>query len=258
MFVKKYANGDIFSIFARVSIAKLWISSVKNHEFCCRMGSRLKKVLLSTAYLPPVEYLTVLCCSEKCFIELHETYQRQSWRNRCRIISANGPMNLIIPVSRPAGNHTKTKDVLISHHENWQKQHWQSIRSAYSNAPYFLYYKDLLEPFYKTGPDQHLWQFNHELLECIIKEIDLPVKIEFTTGFIKNPEDRIDLRHVLTPKTHRRKEAVVSRWESYYQVFQGRHGFIPNLSILDLLFHTGPDTLPYLKDSAEQITFLSK
>ncbi len=214
------------------------------------MESLTKLLLLPTAYLPPLEYWVVLCLFDRGFVELHETYPKQSWRNRCGIMTANGPLNLIIPVNKPHGNHTKTKDILISDHENWQKKHWQSIVSAYSNAPFFLYYKDLIEPFYKTRPDFRLWKFNHSLFESLLSEIKLPVTIEFTKEFHKNPEEKHDLRHVLTPK---RKNPLIKNWRSYYQVFDERHGFIPNLSVIDLLFHLGPDAANYLKATARQI-----
>ncbi len=217
-------------------------------EFLCKNLN--KSVLLPTAYLPPLEYFVVLCHHETGYVELHETWVRQSWRNRCRIISANGPLNLVLPVSRPNGNHTKTKDVLVSHHEDWQKQHWQSIRSAYGNAPFYFFYKELLEPFYRAKPEKYLWEFNDKLLKSILNEIQLPVKLDFTKGFRKDPGTMTDLRTELTPKSHRRKKMLVNNWKSYYQIFEDRHGFIPNLSIIDLLFHVGPDALSYLREVA--------
>lgn len=216
------------------------------------MNNRFKSVLLPTAYLPPLEYMVNFYRFKNGLIELHETWLRQSWRNRARIVSANGPLNLIIPVSRPHGNHTKTKDVLISQHENWQKQHWQSIKSAYGNAPFFIYYKDLFEPFYRNRPDTHLWVFNHKLLECIGKEINLPANLNFTTKYSKDPKEAYDLRQKITPKTHKSKDFRVKTWESYYQVFENRHGFISNLSIIDLLFHLGPESSSYLEAAVSQ------
>lgn len=210
-----------------------------------------KSVLLPTAYLPPLEYFVALIQHNTGYVELHETWVRQSWRNRCHISSANGPLNLILPVCRPNGNHTKTKDVLISHHDDWQKQHWQSIRSAYGNAPFYFHYKELLEPFFRENPEKHLWIFNYNLLKSVLDEIQLPAEVDFTKEFTKNPVTMTDLRTELTPKSHRRKILPVKNWKEYYQVFSDRHGFIPNLSIIDLLFHLGPDSRCYLLETAD-------
>ncbi len=220
-------------------------------EFHCKNLN--KSVLLPTAYMPPLEYFVVLLQYQSGYVELHETWVRQSWRNRCQISSANGPLNLILPVSRPNGNHTKTKDVLISNHQDWQKQHWQSIRSAYGNAPFYFYYKDLLEPFYLEKPEKYLWKFNHNLLKSILSEIQLTVELVFTTAFVKEPATMTDLRSELTPKSHRRKLLPLKTWKGYYQVFEDRHGFIPNLSIIDLLFHLGPDSRSYLREMADGV-----
>lgn len=205
------------------------------------------KVLLPVAYLPAVEYFAYLAKADEAVFELHETYARQSWRNRCNIITANGPLDLIIPVKKPDGNHSKTCDVLISNHENWQKKHWRSIVSAYNKAPYFFYYRDLLSPFYEKNQPEKLWEFNHVLMQTIIDELDIDVKICYSESFNHKSENAFDLREVLTPKTHRRPAHAHIEWPVYQQVFSDRHGFTANLSIADLLFNLGPDTKDYLE-----------
>ncbi len=205
-------------------------------------------VLLPTAYLPPLEYMVWLYASKKAVVELHETYQRQTWRNRCSIYAANGRLDLIIPVDRPDGNSTKTCFVKTSKHTNWPIKHWRSITAAYNNAPFFIYYKDLLEPFYRHSSNHNLWEFNMLLLKSITDELSINTHITRTSSYESRPEKITDLRAFLTPKSHRRSISQSFSWPTYHQTFAEKHGFIPNLSIVDLLFHMGPDTMGYLKD----------
>ena len=218
-----------------------------------KQGNR--KILLPVAYLPPLEYMVCITSAGEVVMELHETYQRQSWRNRCSIYTANGTRNLIIPVERPSGNHSRINEVLVSGHDNWRKKHWRSITSAYRNSPFFIYYQDLLAPFYlrATSDTELLWEFNLRILQSIIDELSLPVIIEFTKEYKHTPEGVTDLRDQLTPKIHRRKHPLISHWPVYQQTFTEKHGFKPNLSIADLLFNLGPGSNEYLAESAKYL-----
>lgn len=213
-----------------------------------------KQLLLPTAGMPPLEYFLYLISAEVAWVELHETYPKQTWRNRSTIMTANGPLDLVIPVSRPDGNQTITRDVVISDHEKWHKAHWRAISSAYKSTPYFLFYGDLLEPFFKTPPQGPLWEFNKKLLGSLLSAIGISTEMRETTSY-KKIVTCLDLRDEMTPKLHRRRQPVPREWPEYYQVFSDRHGFIPNMSIIDLLFHLGPDTKSYLHEAARKNLF---
>ncbi|OQX75308.1 MAG: hypothetical protein B6D61_10600 [Bacteroidetes bacterium 4484_249] len=199
-------------------------------------------ILLSTSYLGPIECFTQLIRYENFYIETYENYIKQTYRNRCIIYGSNGRMALTIPVIKVNGNHTKTKDILISYRQDWQKNHWRSIVSAYNHSPFFLFYKDELEPFYYKKT-KYLLDFNHQLLEAVINLLGLKIQIFYTEKYIekKNKQFR-DLRNRFTPK----KENATLSFPHYTQVFEENHGFISNLSIIDLLFNAGTDSQEYL------------
>lgn len=199
-------------------------------------------VLLSTAYLPPVHYIGLIMQAPAVLIEKHETYLKQTYRNRCEIYTANGKLALTIPVEKVNGNHTKTTDIAISEQTNWQILHWRAIRSAYANAPYFLYYKDDLEVFYQTK-FTNLFAFNLRLLNEILNLIGLEKEISFTERFEMKPQNVEDYRFSISPKV----QTNVFNFISYYQAFSEKHGFIPGLSILDVLFNMGPETKDVVK-----------
>ncbi len=207
------------------------------------------KLLLSTACFPSLEYFVNFCKYEKVFIDIHETYPKQTWRNRCRIFSANGLMDLTIPVEKPYGNQTKTSEIVISSHNSWQKNHWRSIESAYRNAPYFIYYKDMVEGLVMDTQTSMLYEFNQKVLLNILDDLGIHKSAEFTDSFIHDSSGYIDLRFCISPKVKDRIGRTEIFFETYYQVFADKHGFQPNLSILDLLFNTGPDTLKYLQNT---------
>ncbi len=213
------------------------------------------KILLPVAYLPPLEYMVCMVSAGEAVIELHETYQRQSWRNRCSIYTANGTRNLIIPVERPAGNHSQTSEVLVSKHENWRKKHWRSITSAYRNSPFFIYYQDLLAPFFlrPVSSPELLWEFNMNILQSIMEELSISADIGSTKEYEGEPKGMNDLREKLTPKTHRREYPLISHWPVYQQTFAEKHGFMPNLSIADLMFNLGPASNDYLVETAKYL-----
>ena len=197
--------------------------------------------LLSTAYLPPVSWMKEAVKAQKVFIEAHETYSKQTYRNRCRIITANGIIPLSIPVKKLQGKHSKTRDIEISYDEPWQMMHWRTIDAAYSNSPFYLYYKDDLQVFFNRR-FRFLLDYNMEITYTIFRLLGITAELYLTKEYSHQPDDIKDLRNALTPKT----PADISLFTPYPQVFEERHGFIHDLSVIDLLFNEGPAALSVL------------
>lgn len=199
----------------------------------------MENICLTSAYLAPVEYYSALAKADTVFLEHCEFYEKQSYRNRCNIAGANGQLALTIPVEKSKGSRMLTRDVRISEHSDWQLQHWRSIESAYNSTPFFEYYKDDLLPFYeKDWP--FLWDFNAEIQSKVLELLDLQVDIQLTKEYkVDFDENVLDARNSIHPK----KETDTGSLKSYYQVFEQRFGFIPNLSSLDLLFNMGNESI---------------
>jgi len=198
-------------------------------------------ILLPTAYLPNCDYFRLLLSGEPVLIETREHYLKQSYRNRCRIYSANGPLDLSIPLQKLAEKELIT-DKKISYQERWQLQHWRALTSAYKNSPYFEYFEDELRPFYEQEFET-LFDYNQQLITAILKILRQKTEIGFTAVFEKEPADSRDYRALLHPK-----KAAIFDHKPYYQVFSDKYGFVPNLSVLDLLFHEGLNSLAYLQE----------
>ena len=193
-----------------------------------------KNVLLSSFYFAPVGYYAALLAAHSVQIEICENYQKQSYRNRCVILGANGPMPLSIPVEKLETLKCPTKDIRIAEHGNWRHLHWNAIISAYNSTPFFDYYRDELEPFYQKQYT-FLLDFNEALRELICRWLAIETPIAQTTGYIETlPPDTVDLRDAF----HSKKTPAYET-PSYYQVFSDKFGFVPNLSIIDLLFNMG-------------------
>jgi hypothetical protein len=205
-----------------------------------------KTLILSTAYLPPLEYWAALLQHDKILLEAHEHYQKQSYRNRCRILGPNGVQDLNIPVAGARKSKMLITDVAVFDDGLWQKIHWKSIETAYNSSPFFLYYVDYFEDFYRTMPEK-LFDFNRQIMETIFEILELDITIGQTKEFIKEYDAEVsDLRYHIHPKI---ASAFSERCRTnpYIQVFSDRHGFVPNLSILDLIFNMGPEARTYLE-----------
>ncbi len=203
----------------------------------------MNNILLSTAYLPPVSYISALLHSDTALIEQWEHYQKQSYRNRCNIAAANGTMAMSIPVEHNSKEKTLTKDIRISPHGDWQRQHWKSLVSAYNTTPFFEYYADDFAPFYHSKYD-FLLDFNTELLHKILELFDIDKPLNFTSEYVADYEEKaVDLRNEIHPK-----RTDVFQAKKYYQVFDQKNGFLPNLSCVDLLFNMGNEAILVMRD----------
>ncbi|HPB35495.1 MAG TPA: WbqC family protein [Bacteroidales bacterium] len=200
-------------------------------------------VLLSTAYLAPVSYYVLLARAGRVVIEQHENYQKQSYRNRCLIAAANGPMVLSIPVKKNLPGKNSIRDIQLSGHGNWQHMHWNSLVSAYASSPYFAFYRDDIRPFYEKKY-KYLFDFNEALREEICALLNLEPRLEYSKSYTTGPETEIlDYRELIHPKKQRLEELLPG---PYVQVFDRKFGFLPDLSVLDLLFNTGPEACLFL------------
>jgi len=191
-------------------------------------------------YLPPVSYFTALKAENFEFtIEKHEHFPKQTFRNRATISSPDGTLDLTVPVNKGSKNHTPYKDVKISYDAKWQRLHWLSLQTCYRSSAYFEYYEDGLVSFYEKKYD-FLFDYNLELLNWFIKQMKVNPSITFTQEFEKEIAS-VDFRNQFDKKTIHQTQT-----KSYFQVFSDRNQFIPNLSIVDLLFNQGPQTKSYL------------
>ena len=205
--------------------------------------------LFSTALFPPIEYFVHIINAEKVLIEQHESYIKQSYRNRFNIYSPNGLLPLTIPITKPNGNKTLIKDINISYHTNWQTLHWRSIETAYNSSPFMLYYQDEFSSFF-CSKHENLLNFNTSLLKVLLDVIGIKKEVVLTEIFlspddIKTNDEILDLRYTITPK---QKDDESITYPSYTQIFSQKFGFLPDLSIIDLLFNEGPSTIDYLNN----------
>lgn len=201
-----------------------------------------KMILLSSAYLAPIQYYSKLKNNNTCLIEHHENFQKQTYRSRCEIYSPNGLLTLSIPLVKR--NHRQTmKDMKISYDYNWQNLHWRSMESSYRRSPFFEYYEDDLLPFYEKK-QEYLIDLNEEIQQLILSLLKLKCNYTFTSEYKAEYPDAIDFRNSIAPKENKDIDKSFQP-PVYTQVFEARHGFIPNLSIVDLLFNQGPRASDY-------------
>lgn len=198
----------------------------------------MSSVILSTAYLPNIHWFSEFVKSDDVTIEACEFFEKQSYRNRCEILTANGKLSLTIPLKRQSD-----KEIIsgkkISYAENWQIKHWRAITSAYKNSPYFEYFEDEFKSFYEHK-HEFLLNYNTDLLKLILKTLRIKKNILFTNEYSANNEPG-DLRSKIHPK-----EFSELPFPAYTQVFSDKFGFVPNLSVIDLLFNKGLETNQYL------------
>ncbi len=242
------------------------------------------KALLSSTYFGPIQWYQKLNRYDECLIERHESFIKQTYRNRMIIPTTNGPLALIIPT-----NHNTSlamKDIRISDHANWRHVHWNALLSAYGESPFFEYYQDDIRPFYEKKYE-FLFDFNMEITEKMIELLDIRPKISITDEYILSKERKgeneelkgeyeafcgitdhkvqssnlkvqssnlkvqskdvqsiVDFRDAIRPKKPLPDAEFTP--QRYYQVYEQKYGFQPNMSILDLLFNEGNEAIFYL------------
>lgn len=202
-------------------------------------------ILIHPTYFPTVAHFVAIANADTVTFEAADNFQKQTFRNRMYVYGANGKLLLNIPVKHNKDKQkTLYKNVDIENVEDWQKQHWRSIVSAYKSSPFFEYYEDDLKDLF-TIPQTSLYDLNIELFKRLCDCIEININIEYTTVF--EPTTLLtDCRHLVNSK----KEIPIAL-EKYTQVFGDKHGYLNNLSILDLLFNEGPNTLNYLESQTK-------
>jgi len=197
---------------------------------------------LSISYFPPVQYFTKILKFAKVIIEQNENFIKQSYRNRCEIYGTNGKQCLSIPIVKNHNVKTAIKDVKISYDTNWVKLHVKSIESAYRSAPFYEFYADEIISILQSGP-VFLFDFNYEILNNLLQLLEIEKEIEFSQEY--KTEILNDFRYQIHPKDKTNDNTFDPQF--YQQVFTEKHGFIANLSIIDVIFNLGPQAVSYLK-----------
>lgn len=206
-----------------------------------------KEVLLQSMYWGPVHYYTKVYNASALIIEQHDHYAKQTYRNRCDIVSANGKMSLTVPVEKRKNPKTPVKDIRLFSEYSWQRVHIKSLETAYNSTPFFEYYFDDVLPVLTKKWD-FLIDLNAATLEALFFMLDKRIPFSLSKSYEVEPES-LDLRNTILPKNDAYKNDADFSPKPYYQVFSDKYGFLENLSILDLLFNMGPETIDVLRAS---------
>ena len=204
------------------------------------------ELLTHPLYLAPVPLYVQLYAADALVVDDVSPFVKQTYRNRAVVAAENGAQPLTVPVVHD-GAKVAMREIRISEHGNWRHQHWNALVSAYRKSPFFEYYADDFAHFYEER-DGFLMDFNLRLHGVVCELLGLEKKVKFLSDEAACGSDRLDMRHIAEPKAL--TALALDRALPYYQVFAQRNGFIPSLSIVDLLFNTGPEGLLVLRDSA--------
>tara|TARA_R100000935_G_scaffold1439_1_gene4638 strand:- start:206010 stop:206633 length:624 start_codon:yes stop_codon:yes gene_type:complete len=198
-------------------------------------------ILLHPTYFPSIIQMATIAQAEAVVFEVEDNYQKQTYRNRCYIAHTNGKLLLNVPIKHSKdGSRQKMKDVVVENAFPWQKEQWRSIQNAYRTSPFFEFYEDELSPLF-TEPVGKLLDFNLKIYETLAELIGLDIPISFSETYETTPQIT-DKRNLANAKTERK-----TTLQPYTQVLEAQHGWLPNLSVLDVLFNEGPNTLNYLE-----------
>ena len=200
--------------------------------------------ILSTAYLAPIQYYSILIKSSSCIIEHCENFPKQTYRSRCDIYSPNGLKTLSVPLVK-RNHRQRVKELKISYDFDWRKIHWRTLESSYRSSPFFEYFEDDLYPYYHNKKYDYLIDFNEALQQEILILLKQKLEYTFTSEYHKVIEAAIDYRNLIAPKVLFQNNNVIDS-KKYSQVFDNKYGFIPNLSIIDLLFNQGSRAMEFI------------
>lgn len=200
--------------------------------------------LLSIAYFPPIAWFQHAMKYDTLILECHENYLKQTYRNRCKILTANGILDLSIPIIHQPGKQL-ISEILTQENEPWRRHHWQAICAAYGKSAFFTYYRDNLEKFFFKSEPVKLFEYNLALLKLLFKMLKIEKEITFNTRFEPIPDDMQDFRCKFNAKNTPSNLELLEE-KTYFQVFADKYPFQANLSILDLLFNEGPISKDYL------------
>ncbi|MEL6810255.1 MAG: WbqC family protein [Bacteroidota bacterium] len=207
----------------------------------------MSEILLHPTYFPSIVQMVAAVHAQKVIFEVQDNYQKQTYRNRAHIAHANGRLMLNVPIRRSGdGSRQKTRDVVPERNFPWQQEHWKSIQIAYRTSPFFEYYEDELQPLF-SEPVESLLQHNLRIYKLLCELLGWNIAFETTTEYQKEPSVT-DLRYLVESKKEKKYDL-----DEYIQVHHGNHGFLANLSVLDLLCNEGPNALTYLE--AQEIKF---
>jgi hypothetical protein len=204
----------------------------------------MKKLILSTAYFPPVSYLKLMAQADMVYIEYHENYLKQTYRNRCEIPASNGILSLTVPVKEGSFHKTAIRDLQIDYSGEWVRTHLRAFKATYNSSAFYEFYIDEISTVLKSG-HRYLIDMNLEILQMMCEMTGIETNIAFTDEFIHSYSEMADLRETITPG-NREKHSRMNE-TPYFQVFSDKLGFIPDMSILDLLFNMGPESWSLLR-----------
>ncbi len=201
----------------------------------------MKSILVHPTYFPSIVQMVAIVQASNVIFEIADNYQKQTYRNRAYIAHSNGKLLLNIPIKHnKTGVRLKTNDVLVENSLRWQSRHWKSLQYAYRTSPFFEYYEEEFQPLF-TMPVRSLIEFNMNTLKVLCECMGVTLNITKTKYYEPDPSV-FDLRFLVVAKTERIYPLI-----PYTQVLESKHGFLSNLSVLDLLFNEGPNTLNYLE-----------